>query len=450
MNKKIFVFLSICFLLFSEESKKNVYYFINKAWEYNSTIKQAKYEIEKYKNLELEAYSVFTPKIEGLTWLAPMYTINKTNDIWVTEKDYSKWGPYYHLELQFQQPIFAFTRVLSAIKAAKAGKKVAEADVEITKFNVAKEIRVYYYGILFAKTMLKTLELADNILSSAIKEAKKSIEEGKTEVSQVDIDKLNYFYTQIPINRSFIEKSIQQAQRALELSCGENLKDDEIPEVFEPEIKNLKDFEYYKNLMIQNRPLLKKINFGINATKHLMELEFKAVLPVLFLGGYIKYNIAPTVFVHYNSFMSNNFNTVGDNGRSVDGGFALGLFWQFDPLKTIAKGLQKKVELDKLLEIKEYAKEGFDVQLFKVLSDLNDLKIKIENSKKAVDHSQSWMFFAANAYAIGTGEAREILEGLSAYVKAKTDYYMSIYEYNKLLGDLSEILGIEVSLLEKE
>lgn len=168
------------------------------------------------------------------------------------------------------------------------------------------------------------------------------------------------------------------------------------------------------------------------------------MLPVLFLGGYIRFNVAPTVELHYNSFMSNSFNTVSQNGRGIDGGFALGLFWQFDPLKSIARGLQKKTELDKLIELKKYALDGFSVQLYKVLSDMNDLKVKIENLKKAVQNAQSWMFFAANAYAFGSGEAREIMDGLAAYVKAKTDYYMAIYEYNKMIGELSDIIGCDL------
>jgi len=39
------------------------------------------------------------------------------------------------------------------------------------------------------------------------------------------------------------------------------------------------------------------------------------------------------------------------------------------------------------------------------------------------------------------------MEGLAAYVKAKTDYYQAIYDYNKLLGELCEIVGVDVTQL---
>jgi|GEM_PF-6446115 len=451
-----FIFIILVFSLFSEDDikledenkiEKDINYFINKAFQHHSAIKQAKYDIKKYKNLQLEAISVYTPKINGMTWIAPMYTIRKTDDPWETETDFTQWGPFFNLDLQFQQPVFAFTRVISGIRAAREGQEVAKADVEIVKWQVAKDVRLYYYGIIFAKTMLKTLKMADDLLSNAIKLAEESLAEGKFEITEVQLNQLKYFYTQIPINRSFINKSLAQAQEALELSTGERLEDEDIPPRLSLEPVDLKDFDFYYKLMMENRPLLKKLNHGINATKYLMYLEFKSMIPVLFLGGFLKFTAAPTVDMHSNKFMLNNYNTFSGDNRGVDGGIAMGLFIQFDPVKSIAKGLQKKAELDKLKELHNYAMEGFPIQLDKVLKDLDDLKVKIENLKDAIDNAESWMFFAANAFAIGGGEARDIMEGLAAYVKAKTDYYQSIYEFNKLLGELCEIVGVDVSKL---
>lgn len=445
----VYFFIAIIFNSFlsecQEENKKDIHYFIEKAWEHHSSIKQAEFEIKKYKNLKFEAISTFTPKINGMTWLAPMYTIKKGDNPWETESDFNTWGPYFNLDLQFQQPVLAFSRVMSGIQAASEGMNVARADVEITKWQVAKEIRMYYYGIIFAKTMLKTIDMADDTLSNAIKTAETALSKGSTAVSEVDISKLRYYYTQIPINRSFVLKSIDLAQRALFLATGERLDDKNIPDRLEVEEIEAKDYNYYLDLMMINRPLLHKLNFGISATKHLMDLEYKSMIPVLFLGGFLKFTAAPTVEMHSNKFMSNSYNTYSGEDRGVDAGFAVGFFWQFDPVKSIARGLQKKAELDKLLELHNYAMDGFPLQLYQTQKNMEDLLIKIENSKTAVDNAQNWMFFAANAYMIGSGEAKDIMEGLAAYVKAKTDYYQSIYDYNKLLGELCEIVGVDVT-----
>lgn len=451
--KKIFIFFCafIFFIVNSlllttqESNKKDIHYFIEKAWEHHSSIKQAEFEIKKYKNMKLEAISVFTPKINGMTWLAPMYTIKKGDDPWETEVDYNTWGPYFNLDLQFQQPVLAFSRVMSGIQAANEGQNVARTDVEITKWEVAKEVRLYYYGIIFAQTMLKTIDLADETLSNAIKKVEDGLKKGIIEVSEVDLSKLKYYYTQIPINRSFVLKSIDQAQRALFLATGERLEDKDMPDRLEVEEIEAQDFTYYLDLMMINRPLLQKLNFGISATRHLMDLEYKSMIPVLFLGGFLKFTAAPTVDMHSNRFMMNTYNTYSGENRGVDAGFAIGFFWQFDPVKAIARGLQQKAGLDKLLELHNYAMDGFPLQLYKVQTDMEDLIVKIDNNKIAVDNAQSWMFFAANAYMIGSGEAKDIMEGLAAYVKAKTDYYQSIYDYNKLLGELCEIVGVDVT-----
>ena len=410
MNKNgrrfYFKFLYIILLIFSgclifSEEKKDIHYFIKKAWENDSTIKQAKFDIDKYRNMELEAISVYTPKVNGITWLAPMYTVKRTDDPYKTESDFKTWGPYYNLQLDFQMPIFTFTRVYSGIKAAQEGQNVARTDVEITKWNVAKDIRLYYYGIVFGKTMLKTVDMADDLLKQAINAAQDSIAQENGDVTTVDLTKLKYFYSQIPIYRSSINKSVDLAQEALALSAGERLEEKDIPFKFEVEKNVDKDFSYYLDLMFKNRPLLKKLNFGINATRDLVDLEYKSMLPALFIGGYLKYSATPTVDMEYNRYMNNTFNTfnnVTGEGRGVDGGVAIGLFWQFDPVKAVAKALQKKADLDKLLELHKYAVSGFPVQLDKSIKDLADLKVKIDALKSAIEDATSWMFFAANSF----------------------------------------------------
>lgn len=459
MNGKIIkIFISLIlitsltsFISPNEKVKKDIHFFIEKAWINNSSIKQAQFDIKKYKYLELEAWSVYTPKIDGMTWIAPMYTIKQTSDPYKTTVDYNSWGPYYHLDLLFQQPIFAFTRVISGIKAAREGQAVAKADVEITKWEVAKKIRTYYYGILFASTLLKTIDMAEDTLNSALDKVKEAKASGNSDVSEVDEFKLQYYSRQIPTYRSFAKKSLKMAKEALLLETGETIDASDIPHRLTMEDFDFKSLQEYSKIMFANRPLYSKLLHGINATTDLMLLEYKSMIPVLFAGGYLKYNIAPTVDFHSNMFLSKDYNTFSGNGdRGVDFGFAFGLLWKFDPMKSIAKALQKKAELDKLHELLNYANQGFPVELKKVISDLNDLKVKIKNNKKAINDAQSWMFFAANAYAIGEGKAQDMMEGLAAYIKSKLDYYQAIYDYNQLLGDFCEIVGVDVTTLKDD
>jgi outer membrane protein TolC len=445
----LFLFLPVCITAGEiNTGKKDIHYFIDRGWDHHSSIKQAEHDVRKYKFLELEAWSVYTPKIKGMTWLAPMYSIEDSGTYNRTDIDFNNWGPYYHMDMQFQQPLFAFTRVISGIKAARAGQDVARADVEITRWQVAKEIRTYYYGIVFANTLLKTIDMADEMLNNAYQSAETSLEEGG-DVSEVDLIKLKYYMTQIPVYRSFAEKSMEMAQEALELSTGSRLEPQDIPRRLVMEKIELKETDEYQDLMFTNRPLYKKLKSGINATRELMNLEYKAMIPVLFAGGFIKFNAASTVDMHYSKYLSNEYNTFTPDGRGLDGGFAVGFVWDFDPMKAISRGLQKKAELDKLVELQNYAIEGFPVELAKVLSDMTDLRVKAENQKEAVSHAQSWMFFAANAYAMGDGDAKDVMDGLAAYIQAKMGYYQALYDYNQMIGDLCSIVGTDVTVSDE-
>lgn len=426
---------------------KDIHYYINKAWEHSSQVKQAEYEVKKYKNLQLEVISIFTPKINTMTYIAPIFTREGTSTSVETPVNLNQWGPHYKIDMQFQQPIFAFTRVVSGIKAAREGIKVAEADVELTKWDLAKNIRLYYYGIIFANTMTKTLNMAEDMMLNALETAEEAMANGDASVSEVELSQLKYFYTKIPINRSFIEKSVEQAQLALTLETGEKLLPEDIPARLEMELEELQELDFYMNLMFKHRPLLKKLDHGIEATRQLMLVEFKAFLPVLFMGGFFRYNVTPTFPAPQSVLQQDTFNTI-DN-KPV-GGAAFGFLWQLDPMKYAARGLQKKADYDKLLELRSYAEEGFPIQLIKTYTDLKDLQVKIQYQGDAVENAQNWMFFAANAFILGTGEAKDIMEGLAAYVDAKTAYYQAIYDYNKMLGELCEICGIDITLLKDE
>lgn len=51
------------------------------------------------------------------------------------------------------------------------------------------------------------------------------------------------------------------------------------------------------------------------------------------------------------------------------------------------------------------------------------------------------MTFSANAYQAGTGEARDVLEGLVALLGAKRTYYQHLRGYHDARADLARATG---------
>ena len=69
------------------------------------------------------------------------------------------------------------------------------------------------------------------------------------------------------------------------------------------------------------------------------------------------------------------------------------------------------------------AKTGLPLQVFKARQELLQHIALSGVAKKQVKHTRKWMTFSAAAHVAGTGEAKDVLEGVGAFLLAKKNYY---------------------------
>ena len=69
---------------------------------------------------------------------------------------------------------------------------------------------------------------------------------------------------------------------------------------------------------------------------------------------------------------------------------------------------------------------------------------KIEANKEAYKAARAWSVFAMNGFELGTVTARELIDGLSAFVKARFTLLELNYEYNVAVARLSQTAGREL------
>ncbi|MDH5256771.1 MAG: hypothetical protein OEX07_02145, partial [Gammaproteobacteria bacterium] len=55
--------------------------------------------------------------------------------------------------------------------------------------------------------------------------------------------------------------------------------------------------------------------------------------------------------------------------------------------------------------------------------------------------ANKWVVFSGAAYAAGTGEVKDVLEGIVASLSAKRDYYESMLNYYIAKSELDYALG---------
>ncbi|HBE01568.1 MAG: hypothetical protein A2096_03455 [Spirochaetes bacterium GWF1_41_5] len=436
MKKAIFLFL---FPVLAAAAEKDIKYYISRAWLSNPEISGAKQGVVYYESLEQEARSYRFPKLKSFSYIAPIYFAE--GDYNYFRSDLKRWGPYLHFGLELQQILFAFGRIRNAENAARLGKMAEEENIQQVKWKIALDTRKYFYGAVFAATLMKTIDFAGKTIDSAITSALEMMNDKKGDVTDVDLRKLEYFQAKINAYRSFAETALTQATAALEMTSGE--KPGEFPERLLPETLEIRDREFYASLMYKNRPEIRRLSYGLEAHRELVSFEKKAALPVIFAGGRFNLNYTPMRTDIINHYLNDPYN-------NIDPGLALGFLWDFDPALTRAKKLRAQAELGKLTALKKQAAAGFPVELLKAVTDLQDKNTAIREAKKSMEAAQKWMIFAAAGFEIGSVEAKDVLEGLGAFVEAKYTYYQSVYDYNVLIGELCRVTGTDITLLTNE
>jgi outer membrane protein TolC len=122
---------------------------------------------------------------------------------------------------------------------------------------------------------------------------------------------------------------------------------------------------------------------------------------------------------------------------------AVGAKFDFAPRTLSAKAAALRAEVAKLKEKEKFARDGIELQVKNAWQNAKEAKDNIDSAKRGLDAAERWVMGAGLVYGIGTGEAKDALEGLAAKAKSEKDYYQAIYDYNMALADLAKACGLK-------
>jgi outer membrane protein TolC len=391
---------------------------------------------DTYRANKAEALAARSPSFNVLTFAAPAYKV--TGDAQNYNNNYNSWGLYYHARLGAQMPLYTWGKIDSYIGAAENGEKVARGETAQKRDEVLYDVKKYYNGLLLARRLKRTVEDATKILTEAIEKADKLYQEGTGEVKKTDLETLKVYLAEAEKNQHLADKSITMARLALMQKMG--MPEDPAFEIADTQLKpdpgELAPVETYVKKAFENRPEWSMVHNGIKARDLLVKAEKADRYPLLFLAGQVEYNYTPVresqgggpwAYDPYNNF---------------SGGVAVGAKFDFAPRTLSAKAAALQAEADKLREKEKFAREGIELQVKNAWQNAKEAKDNIDSAKRGLDAAQRWVMAAGLVHGIGTGEARDALEGLAAKAKSEKDYYQAIYDYNMARADLAKSCGL--------
>jgi outer membrane protein TolC len=176
------------------------------ALSHSAEIERAEAKVEAYRARLRQVEAIFYPKLRGMAFIAPMYTVEGSVSGFERRYDgLDDWGPYAHLEAILAQPLYTFGRAEDGEKAAQAQIKVEQARVREARNAVAREVRRLYYSRLYTASMKPAIVQAESVLEKAIERAQRIYDEATGEVSFADLSRLRFAKLEIDKVKNLVE-----------------------------------------------------------------------------------------------------------------------------------------------------------------------------------------------------------------------------------------------------
>jgi outer membrane protein TolC len=191
------------------------------------------------------------------------------------------------------------------------------------------------------------------------------------------------------------------------------LADEVLPEPPADELAPLAEF---LRIASAERPEWAQVRHGKQAAISLQSAEQLANAPIVFAAGQLRADYTAMRPNARNSYYNDDYN-------GASGGVAVGLQWDFDPWKAKASanaagGIRTQVE-----GLEKFASSGIPLEVRKAYDDTVQAQRLLETAERSATAGRKWLTFAGSAYSAGTGEAKDLLEGLVAMLQGRRAYF---------------------------
>lgn len=416
---------------------------VNVALAGSGQVQEAEGKVAEWQGRLDEVKAIFYPKISAIAFVAPIFGIKGLVTDSDVQRQYDRWGPYFKLDALLMQPVYTFGQQSAGENAARERMRVEEARLQATRNAVALEVARYYYLYLYVQSVRPSLESTRKILDDALESAQEMYDEGSGKVTMPDLQKLKYVSTELDKYRVQADIGSGLALAALKHTMGRpeteplELADAVLPPAPKEDLLPL---PVYVQKAWDRRPEALQIKHGRAAALSLEEAERLANYPIVAVVGQLSASWTAVRTDQNNTYAYDPYN-------DLTGGIAVALKWDLDPMKANARGNAARALVDQVDGLAKFAKTGIPTDVRRCRDDLEQARKFLALSEAGATATRKWMLFAAAAYASGTGETKDLLEGLGAFVQAKKSFYDSLLAVHMARAALAVATGEVVDVL---
>ena len=356
--------------------------------------------------------------------------------------DWEDWAIFTRFQLTAAQPVFTWGAINKAVDAAKLGAEAAQYSFEAKKEDL--EIRLFelYYSRILAMEIERLLEEAQDKVDQIEGQIEDMQEEGDTSLDDSEIFKFEIFKSEFEIQKAEVAENMNFVRETWNYILRNEDND-----IFEPEIRfldpvssDIEPVDFYQQSAFNNRPELKALDIGQEATRIYISSLKRQNLPGLFLGGYLNFANTPNRPRQSNPFIQNNTNL-------FSGGFGFTIRQNLSFLTTKAKIERNQIELRKINYAEDAAKDGILLEVNNNYRQAALADVKVKQTDQALVTSKKWLRQEQLDYDFGMGDVKDLIDAMKKELELKLQLKQRVFEFNSSLAKLNKSAGIPLTTL---
>jgi len=335
----------------------------------------------------------------------------------------------YSWNISLVQPIFTGFALLSKYEIAALGLDREKLSAELTKLDVAFEVKQAYFNVLLARRELEVMEEEVKQLKSHLEDAKGFYSQGIIPKNDLLKSEVAYSLAKQKLVRAKSDLSV--AKSNLNRILNRNILDFsyEIQDVNTMPLLSQRLDELIKKAM-KKRPEIIAIDRAIKQASWGIKLARSKFFPTVSIFGEYQRE-GEDLGATENKFTNDKNLLLGINAK-----------WQFfESGKKFFDVRKAKWKLKSLKERKKGLKNQIAVQVKKAYEDLMVAKINVETAKKSLSQARENYRVTNEGYKVQVNTSTDVLDARTYLTQSELNYYSALYGFHIALAALKRAVG---------
>lgn len=342
--------------------------------------------------------------------------------------------PFFRYELSGGVPLYTFGKIESGLKAAEAGVRVNEWEMERVRLQVRTDVRRAYYGLMLARDARYVVDEVVRKIDSTLTSVKGHIAKLDAGYDEVDRLRLENYRDEIQLRTNDIDKGERFAAASLRFLTG--VQDDfDITDkpLARPE-RPLGPLLQYLTAARLYRPEVNMARSGIVARRALVDLQRAKLFPDIALALNASYSVAPGAVQQPIAWGNDPFNRFGY-------GFGFFARWQMDLLPAQARVRKAEAELADMQAQERMALGGIGVEVENQYGVTLEATNREENWARVEHRAKGWISLVRDGIDLGSRDDKQLIEPLRSYVNARAQRMYALMDLRVNLAELARLTG---------